>query len=205
MGGQQAYHMAAIYPDFVARIVVLASSARTSWHNFSFLEGPKAALVNSVDFYEGRYQTPAVRGTRAFLRVYSTWALCPAWYRERCWESLGFSSLEDYLKAEWDGGSDANDLLCMLQTWQKGDISLFGPEEDRGDLPKALGRIKAKVLLMPSRTDTYFPPEDNEEELKHLQHGQLKVIESIWGHLAGGGGGTKEDTEFIKIQVREFL
>lgn len=70
MGGQQAYHMATLYPDFVERIVVLAGSARTSWHNWSFLEGPKAALVNSVDFLDGKYKTPAVRGTKAFSRVY---------------------------------------------------------------------------------------------------------------------------------------
>ncbi|KAJ6589852.1 Alpha/Beta hydrolase protein [Mycena vulgaris] len=205
MGGQQAYHMAALYPDFASRVVVLASSARTSWHNWSFLEGPKAALVNSVDFHDGNYQTPARRGTRAFMRVYSTWALSQAWFRERCWETLGFRDLEEYLSAEWDGGFDAHDLLCQLQTWQKGDISLFGPEEERGDLAKALGRIKAKVLVMPSRTDMYFPPEDSEEEVKHLRNGELKVIESIWGHVAGGGGGPKADDEFIKTQVKRFL
>ncbi|KAJ7686525.1 Alpha/Beta hydrolase protein [Mycena rosella] len=205
MGGQQAYHMAALYPDFVARIVVLAGSARTSWHNWSFLEGPKAALVNSVDFHDGDYTTPVVRGTRAFSRVYSTWALSQAWFRARSWETLGFSSLEDYLNIRWGGGADAHDLLCQVQTWQNGDISRFGPEEERGDLPKALARIKAKVLLMPSRTDMYFTVHDSEEELKHLKNGELRVIESIWGHAAGGGSGTKDDIEFIKAQVKRFL
>ncbi|KAJ7772130.1 Alpha/Beta hydrolase protein, partial [Mycena maculata] len=155
MGGQQAYHMATLYPDFVSRIVVLAGSARTSWHNWSFVEGPKAALINSVDFHDGNYQTPATRGTKAFSRVYSTWALSQAWFRQRSWETLGFKSLEEYLQVAWEGPRgawDAHDLLCMLQTWQNGDISNFGPEEEKGDLVKALGRIKAKVLLMPSRT-----------------------------------------------------
>ncbi|KAJ7821128.1 Alpha/Beta hydrolase protein [Mycena olivaceomarginata] len=208
MGGQQAYHMAALYPDFVERIVVLAGSARTSWHNWSFLEGPKATLVNSVDFHDGKYQSPAIRGTKAFSRVYVTSALSQAWFRNRCWETLGFSSLEAYIQEAWEGSMglwDAHDLLCLLKTWQKGDISLFGPEEDKGDLGKALGRIKAKCLIMPSRSDFYFPPEDSEEEVKHLKHGNMKVIESIWGHFAGGGGGTKDDTEFIKMQVQRFL
>ncbi|KAJ7244132.1 alpha/beta hydrolase fold protein [Mycena haematopus] len=193
MGGQQAYHLAALYPDFATRIVVLASSARTSWHNYSFLEGPKAALVNSVDFLDGAYHpaTPPVRGVRAFWRVYAT---------------LGFASLEAYLNAEWDFAScDAHDLLCQLHMWQKGDISVFGPEGERGDLGKALGRIGAKVLLMPCRTDLYFPPEDSEEEVKYLKKGELRVIESIWGHLAGGGSGTREDDEFIKTEIRRFL
>ncbi|KAJ7072696.1 Alpha/Beta hydrolase protein [Mycena amicta] len=208
MGGQQAYHMAALFPDFVERIVVLAGSARTSWHNYSFLEGPKAALVNSVDFHDGNYQTPAVRGTRAFSRVYATWALSQAWFRERSWESLGYHDLEEFLKVVWEDGQgiwDAHDLLAMIYTWQNGDISKFGPEEERGDLAKALGRIKAKALIMPSRGDFYFPPEDSEEEVKYLKYGELKVIESIWGHFAGGGGGTKTDNEFIQSEVKRFL
>ncbi|KAJ7099584.1 hypothetical protein B0H15DRAFT_553660 [Mycena belliarum] len=41
MGAQQAYHMATLYPAFAERAVVLAGSARTSWHNWSFLEGAR--------------------------------------------------------------------------------------------------------------------------------------------------------------------
>lgn len=203
MGGQQAYHMAVLYPDFVERAVVLASSARTSWHNWNFLEGPKAALISAEDWHDGKYSQPVMRGTRAFKRVYSTWALSPQWYRERSWEKLGFKSLPEYLEANWNGGQDAHDLLRMLDTWQKGDISLYGPK--KGDLPAALGSIKARVLVMPSRTDCYFPPEDSEEEVKHLKHGELSVIESIWGHIAGGGGGTPEDNDFICKEVARWL
>lgn len=203
MGGQQAYHMATIYPDFVERAVVIASSARTSWHNWSFLEGPKAALVNSVDWHDGKYTEPVVKGTRAFSRVYSTWALSQAWYRERCWEQRGFKSLQDYLEEVWSGGQDAHNLLCMLHTWQKGDISLHGPT--KGDLPAALASIKAKVLVMPSRTDCYFPPEDSEEEIKYLKNGKLSIIESIWGHVAGGGGGTEKDNAFIIKEIQQWL
>ncbi|EKG14593.1 Alpha/beta hydrolase fold-1 [Macrophomina phaseolina MS6] len=205
MGGQQAYHMATLFPDFVSRIAVLCSSARTSFHNWSFLEGPKAALVNSVDFFDGAYTEPPVRGLRAFARVYSTWALSQAWYRQKEWEKLGFASLEDYLRVNWEErilAWDAHDLLALLQTWQRGDISLFDAE---GDLAKTLAGIKAKVLLMPCRTDMYFPPEDSEEEVKHLKHGDLKIIDSVWGHLAGGGGGTKKDNEYISSHVQRLL
>lgn len=204
MGGQQAYHMAVLFPDFVERICVLAGSARTSWHNWSFLEGPKAALVNSVDFHDGHYTQPVVKGTRAFSRVYSTWALCQEWYRQKCWEQLGFKSLEEYLKAYWDGKGDANGLLCLTWTWQHGDITIYHPE-DEGDLAKALGRIQAKCAIMPSRTDQYFPPEDSEVEVKHLKNAELKVIESIWGHIAGGFGGPKEDKKFIEQEVAKLM
>ncbi len=206
MGGQQAYHMAVLFPDFAEHVVAIVGSARTSAHNWSFLEGPKAALTASADWHDGHYTSPATKGTRAFARVYSTWALNQAWFRARCGEKAGFATLADYLDAVWDGGLgawDANDLLCMLHTWQDADISLHGPV--KGDLPSALASIKAKVLVMPSRTDLYFPPEDSMEEVRQLKRGELRIIESVWGHIAGGGGGTKDDIEFIRAEVRRFL
>lgn len=209
MGGQQAYHMATLYPDFVQRAVVVAGSARTSWHNWNFLEGPKAALTSAVDWHDGHYTQPVVEGVRAYDRVCSTWALSPAWYRARTWEALGYGSLQEYLEANWNGGQDAHDLLHMTNTWQKGDISLYGSgtSEEKGDLslPAALAGIQAKVLLMPGRTDCYFPPEDSEEEVKHLRHGEVRVIESIWGHFAGGGHSTAEDRAFISREVARWL
>ena len=41
---------------------------------YSFLEGPKAALVASRDFNFGHYTSPPEAGLRAFGRVYSAWA-----------------------------------------------------------------------------------------------------------------------------------
>jgi len=61
-----------------------------------------------------------------------------------------------------------------------------------------------------NRTDTYFPPRDNELEVETMNEGQkgkakFVVIPSIYGHLAGGGGGTKEDELFICEQIGQFL
>ena len=69
-----------------------------------------------------------------------------------------YTDLESFLREEWEGGFlvgwDANDLLTLLNTWQTGDVSLI---RDGGDLEKCLGSIKAKGLIMPSKTDLYFP------------------------------------------------
>ena len=148
MGGQQSYHMSALYPDFVENMVCLAGSAKTSAHNWCFLEGPRHALISSVDFKDGHYTEPARIGTKAFSRVYSTWALSQGWFRQKCWEAVGFDSLQAYLDAYWTSLGDANDLLALLWTWQNGDITLYYPE-DKGDLSKTLGRIKAKCLIFP--------------------------------------------------------
>lgn len=205
MGGQQAYHMVALYPDFVENMVCLAGSARTSWHNWCFLEGPKYALMTAVDFEGGWYKSPAKQGQKAFSRVYSTWALSPEWFRGKCWEESGFTTLEEYLEANWSGiGGDANDLLALLWTWQNGNITVYNPE-DENDLAKTLGRIKSRCLIFPSRTDQYFPPEDNEEEVKHLKNAEFRCIETPWGHIAGGGSGRKSDTDCIVKEIKQFL
>lgn len=45
MGAQQAYEWAAQFPDAVERLAPICGSARTSPHNYVFLEGMKAALT----------------------------------------------------------------------------------------------------------------------------------------------------------------
>lgn len=51
--------------------------------------------------------------------------------------------------------SDPENLLVMLQTWQSGDISQQEPY--KGDFELALRSIKAKTLVLPGKTDLYFP------------------------------------------------
>ena len=139
MGAQQAFHWGALFPDMVERIAPICGSAKTSPHNFVFLEGVKAALTADEAWQDGWFATPPLRGKRAMARVYAGWGLSQAWYREELWRKLGFSSLEDYLVVDWEGGfaRDANDLLAMLWTWQQGDIS--ANELYKGDLEKGAG------------------------------------------------------------------
>ena len=47
-------------------------------------------------------------------------------------------------------------------------------------------------------------PEDSEYEVKHLRHGELAVMETIWGHI-GGGGANEEDTEWMDKRIALFL
>ena len=104
--------------------------------------------------------------------------------------------------------------------WQAGNIGVFAD----GDYTRALSNIKCKVLVMPARTDQYFPyvllpslryvhaeaefgtgrPEDSEVEVKHLEHGELAVIETVWGHIAGGGANA-EDTKWMDGRIGKFL
>ena len=169
MGGQQTYQWGSLFPDMVERILPICGSARTSHHNFVFLEGVKAALTADDAWQGGWYRDPPTKGLRAMGRVYAGWAVSQAFYREEVYLKIGYSSLEDYLVDFWEGrrvGSDANDLLAMIWTWQHADISANPVYQ--GDFKKALGAIKAKAIVMPGKTDLYFPPEDNEAEVAEM-------------------------------------
>jgi homoserine O-acetyltransferase len=74
MGAQQAFHWGALYPEMVQAIAPYCGSARTSPHNYLFLDGVKAALTADAAFADGWYQTPPIKGLQAFSRVYAGWA-----------------------------------------------------------------------------------------------------------------------------------
>ncbi len=209
MGGMQAYHWAALHPEIVERAAIVCGSARCAPFNHVFLEGVKAALTADPAFEDGRFTAPPTKGFKAMGRVYAGWAMSHGFYRDEAWRTLGFSSLEDFLSRSWDGAfarRDANDLLAQIWTWQNGDISRapqFG-----GDLAKALAAIRADILLMPGRTDSYFQPRDNEDELPLLVNArsvELAPIPSIFGHRAGNPILIPADRAFLREKVGALL
>jgi homoserine O-acetyltransferase/O-succinyltransferase len=206
MGGQQTYHWASMFPDMVERACVVCGSARTSAHNFVFLEGVKAALTADSAYRDGWFHEQPLRGLRAMGRIYAGWAMSQTFYRQELWRGLGHSSLEDFLVSGWEGNflrRDANNLLAQLLTWQHADIS--ANDRFKGDLKAALGAIKAKTLVMPGSTDLYFQVDDNAAEIPHIAQGRLLPIPSVWGHRAGNPIVNKDDERFLAAAVAELL
>jgi homoserine O-acetyltransferase len=204
MGAQQAFQWAALYPDMVQTIAPICGSARTSPHNSLFLEGVKAALMADAAFAEGWYQTPPVKGLRAFARVYMGWGFSQDFFREQEYRKMGFASLEDSVRflEGYFRRRDANDLLAMLWTWQHADISANAVYQ--GDFTAALRAIKARAIVMPGNTDLYFRVRDNELEVEQMPNAELRPIPSIWGHVAGMGV-NPPDNEFIDVTLKELL
>lgn len=215
MGGQTAYHWLLMHPDRVRHAVVICSSARTSRHNRQFLEGPRAALEHSVDYVPTADRTPDTppcrRGLKAFGKAYSAWLASADWFDQEQYKVLGFDSLgawdHVFTGANYDGW-DPDDLLTQLSMWQRGDVTTVlsppGPECCSLSLQATLSRIQTPVLLMPSRSDQYFRWEASERESQWLPNATLKVIPSVWGHMAGLGV-HEEDAQWMDQQIGEFL
>jgi homoserine O-acetyltransferase/O-succinyltransferase len=206
MGAGQTYQWAVSFPEMVPRILPFCGSARTSEHNIVFLEGVKGALTADCAWKHGWYTEQPWTGLRAMARVYAGWGFSQAFYWDQLYRELGHTSLEDFLVDFWEGffldERDANNLLTMLSTWQRGDIGLT-PGFD-GDTEAALRSITAKAIVMPAEKDLYFPPEDNAWEVERMPNAELRVIPGVWGHFAGGGQ-NPVDTAFIDAGLKELL
>jgi homoserine acetyltransferase len=212
MGGQQAYYWAVMHGSgpspYVKNSVVICGSAKTSGHNYAFLEGPIAALTVSRDYDGGKYKANGIwpnEGLRAFGRAYAAWLTSPEWFRQELWREIGAESLKAWLhpaagKASFESW-DAEDLLVLARMWQAGNVGDVGGE---GDYRKGLEGVSARVLVMPSQTDQYFPPEDGEEEVKYLRNGVFDPIPTIWGHIAGGGA-NQVDAKWMDERIEKFL
>jgi len=224
MGAGQTYQWTTQFPDFMDVAVPFCGSAKTSLHNQVFLEGAKAALLAAKkqpsagsclggvlpkgESYRAWTTEEKDIGLKAFGRVYAGWGFSQSFYREKLYETvLGFKSLEDFMKNFWEAWSTSKDpenLLVMLHTWQAADCSQQEPYN--GDFKAAMQAIKAKTLVLPSKTDLYFPPEDSEIEVANMREGvgEMIAFPSIWGHWAGGPGDSKEDVKWLNEQLVEL-
>jgi homoserine O-acetyltransferase/O-succinyltransferase len=205
MAAMQAYQWAAHYPDMVESILPYCGAARCSPINHAFLDGPKAALQADAAWNGGNYVGPPQKGLRAFGRVYCSWAYSPAFFNQGLYRALGFATLEDFVQ-DWEEDHlkwDANDLLAKIWSWQHGDISDNATYQ--GDFSRALRSIRARAIVMPCRSDMYFVPEENAEEVRHMSHAELRVFDSPWGHCVGSPGRVPEFQRALDDATAELL
>ncbi|TVP87490.1 MAG: alpha/beta fold hydrolase [Pseudomonadaceae bacterium] len=205
MGGMQALHWGALYPDRVQRLLSICATARCWPHNQIFLAGVKAALTCDASWQSGHYQSPPTAGLKAFGRVYAGWAYSQAFFRKQLHRDLGLETLQDVLDY-WEDDhlqQDANNLLCVLDSWQRADISQL--PGFAGDLDKALGTIQAPSIIMPSTTDLYFTAEDAAWETKRMHNAELRPLVSDWGHVAGAPGRSPVDHPQIMAACADLL
>ncbi|TKI05315.1 alpha/beta fold hydrolase [Martelella alba] len=205
MGAMQGWHWAALYPQRVAAFLPICGTARCWPLNSVFLEGIKAALMADATFDKGHYARPPEAGLAAFGRCYAGWAYSAAFFRDRLYTRLNFATLEDLLRA-WERDHcqwDANDLLCMLHTWQQGDIGrepAFGGETQAG-----LRAIRARTIVMPCHTDQYFTEEEARQEYLTLSNARWRPLLSPYGHCAGAPGRFAAETAVIEHAMAELL
>ena len=205
MGAQQTYEWAVRYPAMVARAAAIAGTAKNTEHDFLFGESLVEAISSDPGFKGGWYgDASEVReGLRRHAKLWAVMGWSTEFYQQGRYKALGFSSVDDFMTNFMNGYfgvMDPNDLLCMAWKWQRGDVS----RHTGGDLKKALARITAKTFVMPVDNDMFFPPRDCAPEQKMIEGSELRVLNSIDGHLALFGA-DPDCTGQIDKHLRELL
>lgn len=203
MGGIQALHWAAVYPDMTRSVLAVCATASCWPLNRVFLEGVKGALIADSCFADGRFAEPPLKGLRAFGRAYAGWAYSAAFFRDGLYRQLGFDSLEAFLRG-WEQEHevwDANDLLAMLSTWITADLgaSVGGRAQD------ALQAIRARVIMSPCASDAYFTLEEAAIEASQIRDCEMRPLFSPYGHCAGAPGRFPDETARIEQAMRALL
>lgn len=196
MGGMQSLYWAAMYPREVRSAMAVCATARCYPHNHVFLDGVASSLKADAAFEEGRYRAPPETGLIAFARVYLSWAYSQPFFRDQLYQSLGFDTLTDLIRF-WEEdhlAQDANDLLCVIDTWQQANVfDWLTP-----------GQELNSTLLMPSNSDLYFTHEDAKADAEAL-NAQYTLLDSPFGHIAGGPGRLADETKVIFQAMTKLL
>lgn len=185
LGGMQSLQWGCLYPQQVQRVAAWCSGVRCYPHNQLFLRGLQAALEADPRCYS---EQKAQAGLRAFAYIYASRAYGPAFLREQLYRALGHDSLQALLD-DWQREhlvADQHNLLAVLDMWLHADIS--DNAHFHGNLSAALEALSMPALMMAARTDQYFLLEEMQADAAAIPAARFAVLETEWGHCAGGPG-----------------
>ena len=178
MGGMQALSLAANWPERVARVLAIATTARHSAQNIAFHEVGRQAIMADPNWNGGDYYTGAapdaglaVARMAAHITYLSEDGLTDKFGRnlqDREAKSFGFDAdfqVESYLRHQGSGFTkrfDANSYLYITRAMDYFDLA----EEHGGLLAEAFAGASARFCVISFDSDWLYPT----AESRHLVH-----------------------------------
>lgn len=172
MGGMQVLQWAIEYPDFVKRILPMATTARQNSQAIAFNEVGRQAIIQDPDWQEGNYNPDkgpnvglAIARMMAHITYLSDAGLDRKFGRRRQGgkdSAYSFDiefEVESYLKYQGESFTnrfDANAYLYLTRALDYFD--LYGSSDK---LDQAFSKLKSRALVIAFTTDWLFPPSQN--------------------------------------------
>ncbi|MDO5740315.1 MAG: alpha/beta fold hydrolase [Ornithinimicrobium sp.] len=191
MGAQQAWEWAVRFPEKVLRAAPIAGTAQNTPHDFLFTTTLVEAITSDPGFAGGEYSSHAdvSAGLGRHADIWAVLGLSTDFWKTEFWRGVPapegeepWADFEDFqsrfIRALFQL-MDPNALLTMAWKWQRGDVA----RNTGGDLAKALGRITAKMFVMPIDHDMFFPTADCAAEQALTPGSELRELHSIAGHF----------------------
>jgi homoserine O-acetyltransferase len=201
MGSFQGVEWGVTYPGFAHGLVLIVPAARSDNHFRALVDAMVALITLDPAFQGGKYTQNPTEGIRRAGTIYFPWL-----YSDAYLETL--KTPDQYQRGLWAFGDgwaktwDANAILLRYNASRNHDASI----PYNGDMSAALGRVRAKVLLLVSMTDRTIPGYLSRELYAGLRDATWAEIPTIRGHLGGAAPlpGSAEEA-FIAGQIRPFL
>ncbi|MBI3992422.1 MAG: homoserine O-acetyltransferase [Candidatus Lambdaproteobacteria bacterium] len=201
MGGFQALVWGILYPDFVERIIPVASTGYSNQFMIMTNRVQIDAIQLDPNYQNGHYtpdKTPEIGLAIARMIGFTTF-ISPVMmerkfakahqslrepFRDGYFKEQMFHEAENYLRRQAEPFSqefDANSMVYLLQTWNHFDLA-----RKYGTLARAVQPIKSRMMLIAATGDNLFPPYLSEDIVKAMAvHGKsvlYELIEEDYGH-----------------------
>ncbi len=201
MGGFQALAWAIEYPEFVDRVIPVASSAYSNQFMIMTNRAQIDAIQRDYHYRDGRYHDgPQPEAGLAIARMIGFTTFISPIMMERKFAKYHKSLREPYIDGQFHqqylheaesylhkvaypftDTFDANSMLYLLQTWNHFDLAV-----KFGTLAKAMEGVQAKMMVVAATGDNLFPPYLSEEIVKAMQvNGKAvwyELVEDDYGH-----------------------
>jgi len=195
MGGMRAIEWAVSFPDEVARLGVIASSARATADQIAWNSTQIASIRLDPEYRDGDYYEQGEgprRGLGLARRIAHTTYRTGAELEERFgnaaqggedpFDGRGRHQVTSYLDhhgVKLARRFDANSYIALAETMSTHDVG-----RGRGGLVAALQRVSARTLVVAIDSDRLFPPDLVREVATHIPRAEWHLASSPIGHDA---------------------
>lgn len=220
MGGLQALQWAALYPETINSVILIATNYRHTAQQIALHEVARQAIMSDPDWHNGDYYGKGVpsRGMAVSRMIGHITYMSESSMEEKFGrkliskEKLGYDfshdfEVENYLKYRSDSfvqRFDANSYLYLSKALDYFDLS------EGKDLTNVLKKVKSHFLIIAFSSDWLYPSYQSKQMVKALKTNDIDVsfveIETNYGHdafLVEVDGQSHLISHFLNRMVKE--
>ena len=200
MGSFQALEWGINYPDAMKGLLLIVPGAKAPGSFRMACDAMFAAIKGDPKWQDGKYAENPTEGLRTAAQIFGPWVVSEEYLDTLKTPEEYQNVLNAFVKpyTSWD----AVNWIWRYTASYNHDVSQpFG-----GDMRAALGKIKAKGLVLPSATDRTLPKSGAQEIYRGIKDSVYVEIPSLLGHSANNAGNEQApENVFITLQLRTFL